>query len=450
MKTKRYFHPLLVLALVALLTFGLATPALAFDPIGDDTITIEAGEVIEDDLYLFGNLVTINGTVKGDVVAFGSSITLNGLIEGDFIAAGRDVTINGEVTDDLRMAGYALKLGPEAKIGDDALAAGFSLEANQGSTIGGALVVGAFQAVIDSQVAQKAYLGLDRLEFNGHFMGDAEIGVGDPEETSVMPVNMYGMGSDMPPVPSVKPGLNFGPEAQIDGKLEYTSQSQYTIPAGVVAGAVTYTTPPVSPQDVPQYRPLQETNPVLYAVLEALRFLVTLSLIGLLLALLVPAWINRPAAVLQQRPLHSLGSGLLAFVAVGFTLSLLGVVVIALAVLFGALTLDSLTGLTLMVGGSAFSALLLSFGLVCSYLSYLVVAYLGGRWILNRFNPALVEKPYWAVLLGVFILAVLTAIPFLGGLVRFLVVLTGVGAVAILLWERFRPAPAAPALVPAE
>ncbi|MBN2548534.1 MAG: polymer-forming cytoskeletal protein [Anaerolineales bacterium] len=440
MNTK-YFYRIIILALVLLMTFSIATPALAFDPRGGDSIVIDADEVIEDDLYLTANMITINGVVKGDVIAFANSITLNGKIEGDFMAAGNSVTVNGEVTDDLRCAGYVLGLGPQSKIGDDVVAAGYSLEVAQGSAVGGALVLAAYQGLLNGQVSEGAKLGLGKLELNGVIDGDVQLAIGDPEDSRDFPT--FYMGNNMPPVPSVKPGLNFGSEAQINGKLDYTSTNQYSFPAGVITGSVTYTEPPVSPEDISQYRPMRETNPVLHSILEALRFLVALVVIGLLVAWLVPAWIRRPAEMIQKRPLPSLGWGFLTFFGFFFVLGLLGMLVLALIITFAALTLGNLAGLSLALGGSAFFALVIAFGLIAGYLSYLVVGYLSGRWILQRINPALNEKPYWALLLGLLILVVLTAIPFLGGLVRVVVILIGLGAVAILIWEHFRPTPAA-------
>jgi hypothetical protein len=35
-----------------------------------DALTIDAGEVIEDDVYLFGDVVTISGLIKGDALVF--------------------------------------------------------------------------------------------------------------------------------------------------------------------------------------------------------------------------------------------------------------------------------------------------------------------------------------------------------------------------------------------
>jgi hypothetical protein len=70
----------------------------------------------------------------------------------------------------------------------------------------------------------------------------------------------------------------------------------------------------------------------------------------LLLAWLAPRWITRPAEMVQSRPLPSLGVGLVGLIAspiVFFTA--LGLIIV-FAVIFGALSLGNLTGLTLLTG----------------------------------------------------------------------------------------------------
>ncbi len=54
--------------------------------VGED-IVIGAGEVIDDDLYLLGETVTINGTVNGDILANGWKVVLNGEVGGSEFAA---------------------------------------------------------------------------------------------------------------------------------------------------------------------------------------------------------------------------------------------------------------------------------------------------------------------------------------------------------------------------
>ena len=82
---------------VALLTIGafLAVPASSIEFRAGQNVTIAEGEVIDDDLYVTGEIITIRGTVRGDVVAAGREITFDGAALGaltttlEMYAAGR-------------------------------------------------------------------------------------------------------------------------------------------------------------------------------------------------------------------------------------------------------------------------------------------------------------------------------------------------------------------------
>jgi len=50
---------------------SLRHAARAFDGRSGEKVVIEAGEVIEDDLYVTANEFVLDGTVKGDLIAFG-------------------------------------------------------------------------------------------------------------------------------------------------------------------------------------------------------------------------------------------------------------------------------------------------------------------------------------------------------------------------------------------
>jgi hypothetical protein len=79
------------------------------------------------------------------------------------------------------------------------------------------------------------------------------------------------------------------------------------------------------------------------------------------------------------------------------------------------------------------------------YVAEIIVGYLAGRWLLRRTQPAWAEQSVVPLVIGLALVVILRAVPWLGGLVAVLVVLLGLGA----LWqwsrarfERARPAPA--------
>ncbi|MEW6242041.1 MAG: hypothetical protein AB1564_14650 [Chloroflexota bacterium] len=428
---------LTVFALFALLTLAMAGPARAFDGRTGGDVVIAAGEVINDDLYVAAENFTLDGTVKGDVVATGAVITINGTVEGDLMAAGQVIVINGVVTDDARIAGAALVLGGNASIGDDLIAAGASLETEAGSTVGGELVVGSAQALLAGDVAGDVLAGTAALELRGSFGGDVKAYVDVTEDTeSSPPLNMY-MTNVPVTIPSVQPGLTVDDGASIAGNLDYTSYKDISIPTGVVGGKVTRSAPQVGVEAL-EVQPTPAQRATSWS-LDLLRNIVTLLLFGFLLARLTPKFMQGAMAALQGKPWPSLGWGVVAWAAFWFVL-LLGIFVTILgAVVFGFFTLCSVSGTIVGVGILAIFALILAFVLATAFLTKIMVGWAGGKWILGRFNPALAEHKVWPLVVGVVIVAVLIALPFVGWLFNLLVIFFGLGA----LWLFGREAMAA-------
>jgi hypothetical protein len=439
MKRKTRIVTLLSLFVLALLVFVPA--ASAYDGRGGEQVVIGKDEVINDDLFAGGNSVVVDGTINGDLFAAGQTVTINGKVTGNVIAAGSSVTVNGEVGHDVFAAGAAVTVGPDARIKYNAYTAGASVESQPNSQIGGSLFIGAGQGLVSGQIANDLLAGTGRLRLEGTVGRNAKIAV---DASSTSPSLGYTYGPNMPPVPSVRPGLTFGKEARVAGSLEYTS-SKAVEGAAAVSSRVTHSLPP---QDQELSRELAQRQSTSSYLFDALRRLIALLLIGLLIAWLAPRWVTAPAEKLLSRPLPSLGIGLVGLIAVPFGwLVALGVVIVV-AVIFGLLSLGSLTGLTLLAGlpilGLAFVAVLFA---VC-YLCQAIVAYLGGRWIVSRIRPEWNSKLYAPLLIGLFILGLLIAVPIVGGLLQFLVVLAGLGAIVLVVF-RGRPAPQAPAEVPA-
>ena len=120
-------NSLIGIAVVLSLLLISSGPSLAEVRQGNEVL-IAKDEVIDDDLYVFAQKVTVNGTIKGDLIVFGRQININGSVDGDLIAAAQQVLVNGKVSDDARIAGQVLTLQDGADIGDDLIAASYSLE----------------------------------------------------------------------------------------------------------------------------------------------------------------------------------------------------------------------------------------------------------------------------------------------------------------------------------
>jgi len=446
MEKARKLMSIFTLLTLMLLTFS--TPVYAFDGREGERVVIAEDEVIEDDLYVGANEFVLDGTVKGDVIVGGNIITINGTVEGDLWAAGQVVIINGVVTDDARIAGAGLQLGNNAQVGGDLLAAGASLETKAGSAVGGDLLVGAGQALLAGDVGRDVLAGAGALELRGNFGRDVKAYVDQTEETANGPSPNVYMQQNIPlTLPSVTPGFTIAESAKVAGDLEYSSTYNLTFPGGSVGGDVTRVEPEF---DENTYVPPTPTEKIVKWVLGLLRTVVTLVLIGLLLGWLAPAFLNTVSGKIEAQTWPSLGWGAIAWAAFFFALFLIVIVMITGGILFGVLTLGSLSGAIIWLGILSMFALIVAFVLATAYVTKIVVGTALGKWIFSKTNPALAEHKFWPMILGVVIIVVVVALfrfpllplGFFGWLLNFAVVLFGLGALWLWGRERFSKQPA--------
>jgi len=336
----------------------------------------------------------------------------------------------------VRVAGAILQVGNDASLGDDLIAAGASLETQDGSKVNGDTFAGAGQILLTGDVAGNVLVGTNALEIRGEIGGDVDAKVDGRQQGVIgLLMSMFFSGSEKS-MPKVLPGLTISNDARIKGNLEYSESQNIEIPADVVSGKVTHSEPVVGSQEAgKQSTPAQA---VVTWTFDLLRNIVTLILVGTLLGWLTPHFIKKLGEKVQARPLASIGWGILAYG--GFFLALL-IVLAAMIIggmLINALTLDGLTSMTIWFGIFAIFALVIFFELVVAFVTKIVVAWLGGKLLLDKFNPALAEKKFVSLTVGVFILAILMAIPNIGGIFSLLAVLAGFGAIwkwGIELWK---------------
>jgi len=443
----------LLAALLVAATYSWPPTVQAFEGRGGDTVVIKAGEVIDDDLYVAANRFTLDGTVKGDLVVAGSTIEINGTVEGDLIAAGQSIIINGTVGDDARIAGYTLTVG--GKVVDDLVSAGFSLDEKSGASVGGDLVFGGYQALLAGAVTQDVTLAGGAVKIAGAIGGNADVNVGGAESQGGMPPTFFF--PNLPAVPSAPVGLTIDEGAHIGGNLKYTANRAITIPGGVVGGEVAFTqyVPEARPQAGPHVE-VKVPSPAMLAarwLLGRVRYLITLLLVGVFMMWVVPGWTRKIAAVVETKPLPSLGWGIVAFAAFLVAMVAIFVATIFLAIAFGIVTLGGLAGRFVALGGIVMSVTAFAFSVTWAYVTRIAISLLLGQLIFRLFKSPAAEHRWWPMLVGVVVFVVITAIPILGWLATAATVLFGLGAV--WLWARDwlqsrKPAPAvAEAEVPA-
>ncbi|WP_158058653.1 polymer-forming cytoskeletal protein [Halorussus halophilus] len=196
--------------------------------------------------------------------------------------------------------------------------------------------------------------------------------------------------------------ITVGPTATIDGDLTY--DGELTQAEGASIGGQ------VSQSDDLTIGPQAPVLPGWFGFVYGL--LVNL-LLGAVLLLIFPTFSREVAGKASDDPLRSAGVGLLLFVAIPIALFLIALTVIGIPL--------SLTGI------------LVYFLLL--WLAGIYGAYSVGTWLLSLADT---DNRWLALVGGVFLVAVLTQIPILGGLVQFVVLLLGFGALALNLRDRYR------------
>src|SRR5918997_4106520 len=420
--------------LVVLAVLLLVSPVWAVESRSGNEVVIGPNEVIEDDLYVTANEVVVEGTVEGDLIAFGNSIAVDGTVDGDLIGAGQSVKIGGTVEDDARIAGQTLLLDEGAEVEDDLIAAGFSLENAPESAVGGTLLYAGYQALLQGTVGEDVNAAANGLELGGEVGANVDAEV-DGEDGGPPPF-LFAPQADLPTVDS---GLTLTDSATVGGNLTYESSTEAQVdPQAQIEGEVVGEERPAEAE--------QDAYTFADAVFDNLRSFIALLLVGLILIWIAPNWIRRRAGTVLNRPLASLGwgvLGLVAFLALGVAILLATLV---LAVILGLLTLGGLVTLIVVLGLLAEVVLILAFWISTNFLAQIIVSFLAGLLLVEAVSPGRGSGRVLPLVIGLILYGILRAVPVLGPLVGLAVVLLGLGTLLDWIWAKLRRRRATPPL----
>ena len=164
-------------------------------------------------------------------------------------------------------------------------------------------------------------------------------------------------------------------------------------------------------------------------LLARLRELITLLIFGAVAIWLIPTRLDRWSRRLRTQPLPAAGWGFVAYI-VGFVgVLIVAALIFAIGAGFAFLTLG---GVTLTIWGIGLSALALVFGIflfLVAFGSKIIVAYFIGLLILERMAPRAVERRIWPLLVGLIIFVLLCSIPIFGWAIGLIVTFFGLGAI---------------------
>ena len=353
---------------------GSVAPAGAQTVQGGGSVTIPSGEVHEGDLYAAGEAVRVDGRLSGDLVVAARRVVVEGQVDGDVFAAGNTIDLRGPIGDSTRIVGQMLTV--DTTIDGDLLAAGSEVLVSEAARITGGVAATGSLVEINGTVDQGARVAAGEIVIRGTVRGDANL---------------------------IADRLDLAPGARIAGDLDYRSRTPLSPEAASrVGGAVRY------------QEPVEEPNRragwgVLLWLWQTLAALVT----GLLVVALC-----RP---LVQRLVTTIGEETTLGALFGFA---------AFLILPAAAGLAMVTLIGLPVGIAAF--LLFALALYAAKLP--VAVWVGERLLTLAGRPH--ASPYAALAVGILLLYLLFAIPFVGWLFWLAVTWLGLGAMVVFSRKR--------------
>lgn len=390
---RRRMHSLAVLMSLVLLA-GLAAPASATDMRKGgktETVVIARDEVVNDTLIVHAHKVVVDGTVAGNVLAFAEGVEVNGIVKGDLFAFAGGVKLTGTVEGNLIV--FTGGLDMEGRAGQSAFTFSGGVNLHPNAKVGGSLYAFAGGVNAEGEVQQ------DMTAFAGGINLTGTVGRNLHAFTDKLRVATSGrIGGDLRAHVS-KPGAAVvDPSATIGGKQE-----------------IKIAQPEASPYLQPRF---YSQNGVGLGIS---------FLIGWLLLWALPALAPKMPRTGGEAA-WSAFLGFLYCVATPAAAVILGVVLLGIGVLSHAVPIALLVPFIVFL-----------FWGLSLYVAKVFVSLLLGRAMLSA-PPDRLALP---MLVGLLIYYVVSNLPYIGGLIRLLVAIAGLGLAVTAVNEAYKRGTAA-------
>ena len=345
---------------------------------GGNAVTIRSGAVQEGDLYTGAESVRVHGRLDGDLIAGSNRVLVDGRIDGDVFAAANTVDLRGPIGDSTRIAAQTATV--DTTIDGSLLAAAAELIVTDDARIAGGITAAGARVEIDGVVGNGVRLAAGEIVIRGRVEGDANL---------------------------IADSVDLAPGARITGDLQYQARAPLSPEAAaLVDGDVRF-----------EERVDDESEGgtpwgVVIGVLQMLAALLT----GIVVVALFRGGVQRLAGSAADQTTLSALLGFAAFLLVPVAAG------VAMLTLVG-LPLGLATGLL--------------FG-VALYAAKLPIAILVGDRLLGLAGrPG--ASPYAALALGVPLLYLLFAIPYVGWLLWLAATWLGLGAMVVSARRHLEP-----------
>jgi cytoskeletal protein CcmA (bactofilin family) len=400
-----------IVASAVALTLLLAGGAGATIIQTSDDIHISNLHHIDDDFYAFGQTITVDGLIEGDLVAGGYEVFTNGDVTGSQNVFAYRLHHTGTIGNSLRAFVNTAEI--DGRVGRSIVIFAYDTRIGKGAIIERDVTIGGYSAHLEGTVGGKATVRADRIYISGEIRGDVDI---EGRHITISP-------------PTV-----------IKGNLTYTSEKEIEIdPAsGVTVLGETKWKKPERKDEEKEKGALS-----LRSVVLEISKLLAAFLFGIIVIYVFKRYAQESFNQLRTRFAVSAAVGFLALLIVIASVIILLIsvvlIIIGLALISGnlapvgamVLILSILTvpiaSFVTVSGGIVFYSGMILFALLLGYLAVKIF----------KAEPAMLGKGQ--LLLGLIVLAVLFAIPYVGFPIYLLITIIGAGGI-ILGIKNCRPA----------
>ena len=341
----------------------------------------EAQRTLGDDLFMAGSDVRIAEGSRGDAILAGGWISTGGAVHGDEVATGGQLHLSADVDGGVYAAGGRVHL--DGRVGRNARIAGGHVDLGPKAEVQGGLTIGGGEVTVNGRVGKYLQIGAGSTHIDAHVGGNVDVASGE---------------------------LSIGPDAVIDGVLTYYGPQPASIDSAAQLRGGTH------------YVERKHWNRAGHSRAFGTRAWIWLAgwiIAGSILLVLWPGSAHAVSEVARRQPWIVLLLGFAVLVCVPVALLFLIITII----------------------GIPLALMLLFLYLLLLPLGYLASAAAIGEWLLSRMQRGvqIVTRQRVLMLIGVLIgLFVLTRIPVLGGILRFLLIIGGIGSLVMAGAQRHR------------
>jgi cytoskeletal protein CcmA (bactofilin family) len=328
--------------------------------------------IIQDDLFIAGGNIKLDGIIEGDLISASRSLVQNGLVLGSLNSASQDLDVLGDIRGSVR--GFAQNITVNGKLEKNLRACGYRVDVKPGAEIGKDITTFCGKMSFDGKLEGDLNGSMDELIISGVVNGTISV---EADRITLMPT------------------------ARIQGDFKYKSEKEAKIQRGAQISGETVWTEKVTKEEKPKSIFTGKS------LIPEMLFLLALMITGVVLTIIFTRNAKQAKQAVGDSFLKSLGWGFVSIICIPIAILFLVVTVIGIPIAFIVIF--------------AYAVLI--------YIAKIPVATFVGEKVIKALGKQGEPSLIWSMILGLVILTLVLNIPYLEWPIYFVILFTGFGAI---------------------